>query len=101
MSDTTPTVWAKAKAEIQHRGWHKGWFYDQNDPKAIAPVCLGGAICVVTTGDPVADMDHRADAALTKLMDRLGMQVAPWNDAPERTLDDVYALLDELDEADR
>jgi hypothetical protein len=98
---TTPTVWAQAKAEIQRRGWWKGDFYDRNQPKGSAPVCLAGAICAVTAGDPTNELHPRADQCIDRVMDRLGQQIAGWNDEPSRTVEDVYALLDGLDADDR
>lgn len=98
------TVWAKAKAEIERRGWHQGWFYDRQNPDmGSACVCLAGAICTVTTGFPYKDSHFAAEEPLRVLGRRIGSRrsIADWNDDPDRTLDEVYVLLDELDAAER
>jgi hypothetical protein len=107
-----PTIWMKAKAEIQRRGWYQGGFAESADPLDLPDcrVCIGGAILAAATGNPWPTVhgERVALRALLRLDQRLGpgrrllrepryWVIGEWNDDPERSIEDVYALLDELD----
>lgn len=102
-----PTVWAIAKAEIGRRGWNQGSYADTRDEDHRCwPVCLEGALNVVLGGDPYA-LSEEVVPYLEHLERHLGLQdeispkVAAWNDDENRTVEDVYRVLDELDAAER
>jgi hypothetical protein len=111
-----PTIWAQAKAEIQRRGWHQGsyvrWDTSAEYAKSLVdgPVCLVGAVNTAVTDSPdeAADDVHlrsigeavRATGFTSEYGDWVNY-VADWNDVDGRTVDEVYALLDELDASER
>ena len=104
------TPFARAKALLLSRGWIKGSFEDAapnpDDPGAPRCLCLVGAINAAR-GRPASccsdafECDGEADEIERVLMGALGVpilsEVFDWNDTPERTLEEVIALLDRLD----
>lgn len=69
---------------LRNRGWRQGGYGMPH-----GPYCLQGAI--IQANCEICDthsIQHQLSA-------RLGTKISQWNDAPERTLDDVIALLSE------
>lgn len=112
MSDKTPQDVLREAAEILQRdGWHQGSFYKEPlsggvnadlEASREAPVCSLGAINRAVYGyayDGKSHVGYQAlDAAksnLTYWAEKLlmaqidGHPVPHWNDAPERTVEDV------------
>lgn len=90
------TIYARARAEIDRRGWRQGpsndpASFDELTPDPDEPCCLLLALYDAGSAD-------EADAARDEVLCRVGTgSVALWNDTPGRTECDVTALLDELD----
>jgi hypothetical protein len=101
------TTFAKAKALLLSRGWIKGSFEGAGtpeDPGRPRCLCLVGAINVAEGREPSIMFDAEngvyspaEKAVLTALGVPLMSEVFDWNDTPERTLEEVIALLDLLD----
>lgn len=103
---TTVEVLRGTKTVLERNGWHQGALYDHAQANAGAAreecrVCLVGAFCVAATGDPVG-RNLQTDAVwdlVCDLVNRRGTfgdsPIGDWNDEPDRTLAEVYALLDE------
>lgn len=91
---TEPSIYAKAIDVLNERGWNQG------DPYEVFPdggsVCLGTAIGLAT-GCKYAFCESEAHpdlaAAFRLLTGVLGQHVQTWNDATERTKEDVILLL--------
>lgn len=95
---STVEVLRGAKAVIERNGWHQGDYADRRPefrgkPPRECPVCLLGAINVASGGDP--DDDSEVTEAERLLKQCMKQYVPTWNDAPGRTVAEVYALLDE------
>lgn len=94
MPDSVPALLRAAAAVIRERGWWKG---SNEGPEG--QVCLFGAINVAAGGDPEGNGFHPPlQAALLCACDILEGTVEGdvdvWNDAPQRTVDEVLALLE-------
>lgn len=99
-----PQVFRDAAGVIRTNGWFQGNFWDASVnlwrrvegkpelPPAKCPVCLLGAINVVTAGDPV-DGENRGLVARKWVRQFTDDFPAFWNDAPDRNVHDVLALL--------
>jgi hypothetical protein len=106
-TQTAPAVQAadvldKAAEHLLEVGLHKGYLYDEK--QAVDGLALNccrvdavGAILAAAyglprypTADPVANL---ADVALAALAEKVGAPPVAWNDAAERTLDDVFDAL--------
>ena len=94
--------------ELITRGWHQGAIEGPD-----GSVCLSGAVFAAVYGVPqlaFASQNLLRDDALTRvcqqasnvvasLIERAGGRpFAPWNDAPERTFDEVLRVAKETDE---
>jgi hypothetical protein len=98
----TPEILTKAAGVIETRGWFQGDYIPPGGDRAICPVCVLAALNVAAgfppDGDPNAGSDvtgPAADAA-GELVDWLsGLSVDTWNDAPERTKEEVTTALRE------
>lgn len=110
---TLSQVFRDAQAIVRRNGLHKGWFYDQLQRKSGTPrdecrVCVVGAVRLA-----VASLDYFAAqelelAAVEILRDLVPNEggrrvdgvwvdsdpIPDWNDKPERTAEDVCALLE-------
>lgn len=120
MSTNLAAVYRKAADVIRANGHNKGDFYSiPESPIGISlgrcewPVCAAGALSIVVCGDPVPPRegeDGRAefDAVVARLNARIEsphlwgfageppvQRLAGWNDADERTADDVIAALEQ------
>lgn len=91
-----------AADEIEERGHYKGDLGDPALPPEITPVCLIGALCAVLRGNPFKEMviPHNLRAAIDEAAERhddgeISGSIVDWNDAPERTADDVITVLRE------
>lgn len=94
----TSEILMKAKAALLARGWCQGSL-ERN-----GRVCAVGAITAGLYGHPqtlwsdpplVAALDLFQRTACGKPMSRFDeYRIGPWNDAPERTLQDVYDAFD-------
>lgn len=107
---TTVEILRGAKAELQRRGWHQGYFLPEAANEAPAgsaerrncPVCLMGALNCAAGWEPDEDRDGglTTSEAENILLDLLGYpkdstgEIAKWNDTDGRTVDEVHALLD-------
>ena len=101
----------EAVALIQANGLNKGHYIDLNAPADVpAEMCAldpVGALRVVACGDPVEEGNDLANAAIDALSPYVDSSVhdrdpveriADWADQPERTADDVVALMREVAE---
>jgi len=77
----------KAADVIVERGWCQGQFRN-----SAGQVC---ALAAVHTAARTTPFTWVADEALGIIRKRVGMSVAYWNDAPERTADEVITALRE------
>jgi hypothetical protein len=104
---TDPTavqVLRRAKALLVANGWLQRGHYDARQHRAGMPVancrlCIRGAVNVAAgSADPVlgCDASHAAHAAVSRTLLAAGFKggTIRFNDAPGRTLADVFALLD-------
>lgn len=82
------TVYRRAVEVLDERGWCQEVAEDRD-----GRVCALGALRVSAFGDANSYDDDLEHQVLRPLHDHLGQLVAPWNDAPERTEDDVKAAL--------
>lgn len=97
-------VYERAIRILKQRGWTQGYY---SDP-ATGAVCALGAVGMVRIGEPwgafQADWDALTDAVVAlgwEMRDYHGAFSA-WNDAPERSLEDVLLVLKHAaSEADR
>lgn len=88
---TTHMVLVRAKEYLLNHGWHQG---DFGPDWQCGPRCVAGAIKESggqTRGEPWNKMTF---AAFRAVRDVVGESPADWNDAPDRTLDEVIAALD-------
>ena len=98
MSDlSTVEILRGAKAVLERNGWTQGDFFDHEQwdggtPPNECRVCLRGAVNIVAAGHPV----HMpiASGRAADVLDELVGNAIRWNDAEDRTVDEVYALLD-------
>lgn len=82
------TVYAKAADIIRRRGWHQGG-YEAPD----GSVCLLGALGHAREGHS----QYWAGEDVEAIEPHIGTEnVGDWNDAPERTVEDIFLLLKEL-----
>jgi hypothetical protein len=98
---TVADVLDRAADVIVERGHHKG-SYEGWD----GTVCAGGALRVAITGKPFTRFTGAGEAvtymsARDRLCDLLGSPIARWNDAPDRTADEVIAALREAARRER
>lgn len=80
---------------LDERGWRQGIPHDGRPG-----ICLGEAI-LEASGGPDWDFDRQAEArnASWKIVEKhVGKAVTQWNDARDRTLDDVKNLISKLSE---
>ena len=92
---TEPSIYAKAIDVIHDRGHHKGQY--EGWPAGHGPVCADGAIRVACHGTPHSSVHSGCSGACIRSSVRLdhsvGTAIMCWNDAPERTKEDVILLL--------
>jgi len=109
---TTPDVLDGAADTIRHDGWHQGFFHASGTSR----VCAVGGMNV-TCGRYAYDWEHddtrRAMASLVKHLglrvgsdedrdgDALVLAIGRWNDADNRTAEDVIAALEGAARAER
>jgi hypothetical protein len=88
---STDTAYSEMKSVLKNRGWIKGALQTK------AGVCLIGA----------STYSCQLPQTIDKIVEHLGLidpdagclhPLAVWNDAPERTIEEVYSVLDELHE---
>jgi hypothetical protein len=124
-TDTTTSaeILLKAADVIERNGHHKGDFANLDEiwkaeeeegiklSRTDCPVCTRGAINIVVAGDPddCGSYGSFTDSAAQSLADHLGLEstvdvpsehhvigaIAEWNDAPERTAEQVVTALRE------
>lgn len=112
-------VYLKAADVIRANGLNKDGFFTRPETGVgvelaadECPVCIAGAVSVVINGFPApSSSDYRDEfnAAVRQLADLMGLEGGPlvepvgrlaaWNDAPERTADDVIAALEQAAKA--
>ncbi|MFE5334157.1 hypothetical protein ACFRCG_47965 [Embleya sp. NPDC056575] len=106
-----PAVYRRAAEIIRENGWVQGWVYDPQQalPPERCRVCLLGAVDLASGEDPGEPWISREDelrdlgpiVAVLGLTSRLDRQhtrptqvIGPWNDAPERTVEQVLDVLE-------
>lgn len=99
-TDTTDTVWSKALAELREKGW-RGWGRNGTGES-------GEETCLVLAVVHQSATDYRVpEEIMADLYDALGVPshlprtegvsaLYEWNDAPERTFEDVEEVLTNL-----
>ncbi len=97
---TEPSTYAKAIDVIQRRGWTQGVLMDTE----TGAVCALGALYVACHGGPWSCQTDGHDHFADGWFDQLSLQEATgctsvdgWNDAPDRTVEDVILLLKHAD----
>lgn len=84
-------VLAATREVLAERGWHQGNFMDADT----------GAVCIVGALDAVVP-EGVGDDVIVPLRDAIGvpcgLQITQWNDAPERTYEDVVLALKHAEE---
>jgi hypothetical protein len=85
---TTVEILRAAREQIVTKGWWRGDF----DIAQPGSSCIANA-CMDASGEPIGE-DRRLLARLLGDKDEAIETIFAWNDAPERTLDDVLALFD-------
>ncbi len=80
---------------LDRQGWGRDSYVSNYTRYMESPVCLMGAIKMVTTGRPWAYNDHtrRVMLAVAKHVPE-GRLIDDWNDDPDTQLTDVYRVLD-------
>lgn len=97
-----PTIWARAKAVLEQRGWHQGDFGSNPSDLENCRVCIAGAVNVACGRIPWDDEWPASRDVFERLNGEVPQAfISMWNDEPARTVDDVYELLDRLDREDR
>lgn len=106
-----PTIYARVKAEITRRGWAQYPDYSYADIDAdewdTCPACPLIAACAVLTMAEQNEFAEEMGRAIRAAMlaehpgRRVSMGIGSWNDVEGRTVDDVFALLDQLDDLAR
>jgi len=80
-------------AQVVRKGWCQGHFAFDGDKPLDYPHCFATCFCArgalyVVAGSGIGRCIAR------KIQDLLGKPLEQWNDAPERTQDEVVALLE-------
>lgn len=123
MSTDLAAVYLKAANIIRTNGHYKGAYFESSPASVVGiqprptecSVCIAGAVSLAMTGWPVpVGLDWESDSeplqdAIQRLADITGVEgdpaaepvgrIAAWNDAPERTQDDVVAALENAAQA--
>lgn len=93
---TEAELYERAAREIETRGHHKGDYGDDRFRPNTCRVCLIGALNAASAGSPFArEVYYDLSALLEVLGYPYDFLAAEWNDAPERTADEVIAVLRE------
>lgn len=113
MSAETAAILDRAAEIIERNGLHKGAMFDRAEsaPPEECPVCPWGALAIAVVGTPSlrTNTDVRAVKPYANVLAAfLGLpgtdsswSVPDWNDAPERTADEVIAALKAAAQAER
>jgi hypothetical protein len=110
MSIETADILDEAANVIERNGHHKGDYYTDEGGRAPAacPVCTYGAIHVAAFGEPVPTLDtidadgDAATEAIRSLRRHLNTTaLGAWNDAPDRTAEQVITTLRSAAQAER
>lgn len=89
----------KAAEHVLEVGLHKGYLYDEQQAKTGLPldrckVDVVGAILNAAYGKPrypaTEPVINLTDVALAALENQVGMPLPAWNDAAQRTADEVF-----------
>lgn len=82
-------VLREARNVLFERGWYQGYYYSFADDS----VCLRGAVSVAHCGRVMGAL---YESPAIRVLERIipERNVAAWNDAPERTFDEVIDILD-------
>jgi hypothetical protein len=107
-------IYLKAAEVIRTNGHYKGAYWGRPEAgvgivlaASECPVCTVGALSVAVTGSPVPVADE-VDPVIVEFASRMFgpvnaaaavVRVAAWNDAEERTADDVIAALEQAAKA--
>jgi hypothetical protein len=89
---TTVEILRAAREQIVTKGWWRGDFDIAHRIAQPGSSCIANA-CMDASGSPIGE-DRRLLARLLGDEDGAIETIFAWNDAPERTLDDVLALFD-------
>ncbi|MGW7087612.1 DUF6197 family protein [Streptomyces sp. NPDC054871] len=109
MTTNLAVVYQQAADVIRANGHYKGAYWGRPETgvgieyaASECPVCAVGALSVAVTGSPVPQADE-VDPVIIAFASRMFgpvnaeaavVRLAAWNDAPERTPDDVIAALE-------
>ena len=95
MSDLKTSEILRAAADvIETRGLHKGYFYWGGRASDPGAVCMFGAINFAESGEADIGASDELNWSATAAMGYGSLQsVVDWNDAPERTADEVRDAL--------
>lgn len=88
MSKSTREILTDTKALILERGWIKNQFENSKG------VCLSGALHIAAERNVGSFEDAYRAVSTAAGLTPYAFQICVWNDAPERTLDEVLAALD-------
>lgn len=102
---TTAEILRDAKGILERNGWFQGGYFDGEQRKSgtaleACRVCLYGAINMAAGNIPSRPLEanHPAMVAVYEIVDAQdpdGDGIGGWNDLEGRTVDEVFALLDE------
>jgi hypothetical protein len=97
---------ADAVEDIEQHGWHQGDYFDDSLYNVIpqeCPACVLGALCrgtgLLNVGDALHDpVFYRAELLLQNALELdgalpIGLSIGRWNDAEDRTQEEVLALM--------
>lgn len=120
--NTLAEIYLKAAEVVRTNGHYKGAYFEPSPESGVGilpapaecPVCIAGALSIAISGDPTPDRDanperEHYDVIAGRLADTMGIEgdpllapvgrLAGWNDAEERTADDVIAALEQAAKA--
>ncbi|MEU0783450.1 hypothetical protein ABZ341_17990 [Streptomyces sp. NPDC006173] len=115
-------IYLKAAEVIRTNGHYKGAYFEPSPESGVGitpspsecAVCIAGALSIAISGDPIPDRDfgpnrRQYDAIAGRLADLMNIEgdpklepvgrLAGWNDAEERTADDVVAAFQQAAKA--
>jgi len=111
MSAETAAILDKAADVIERNGWYQGSYFNEVAGRAPAdcPVCTYGAIHIAAFGEPTPVLETEesamgeANRAVNVLRKYLGITSvgAVWNDASDRTAEQVITALRGAAQAER
>ena len=83
-------VLQEMKENLFIRGWCKGQLVDYT----TGEVCLAGSMATLTDYQKYQDTSKALGVVMDRLRDEIGPNIPVWNDAPNRTFNDVIQAID-------